>query len=232
MRKITKRALRGLAVVAAIAVASPLAATPANAEDPVTTAVELTEDTSALAVDSVLDLARGCTPVVTSWSPLPFTYTPFIRNNSTWYREVGGGVAHLNCTVPVKIQARLVDVSAPPFIPYRGGAVPTYVTSKNPQDSGSLEVPYVGPDAPILRPYGQVTVRVEVFRKLSTGRYAKVYNGCNEWHYVISPPASLTVTDPTSQSACANGTYELFDAADAVSAQGAVEADSPEALAG
>lgn len=230
MPHVKRGALRALAI--AIAITTPPAAAPAHAEDPVTAAVELGEDTTALAVESALDVARGCTPIVTRWSPLPFNYAPFIRNNSTWYREVGGGIAHLNCTIPVRIQARLIDASAPPFLPYRGPVSPAYMTSKNPQDTGVVEAPYVGPDAPVLRPFGQITVRVEVFRKLSTGRYAKIYNGCNEWHYVISPPASLTVTDPTSQSACANGTYELFDAADMVSVEEVVEADSPEALAG
>jgi hypothetical protein len=93
---------------------------------------------------------------------------------------------------------------------------PTVVTSRDPKDMGSVDVPYVGPDAPVLRPFGQVTVHVEVFKKLSTGRYGKIYNGCMEWRYVIVPPASVTVTDPSFQGACAyDAAFLAADTADA-----------------
>lgn len=232
MKVTLRRALRALALTATLAGCAPLIAVPAHAEDPVTTAVELGEDTAALVTDTVADLARGCTPIVTSWDPIGVSYSPFIKNGSTYYKFTGGGIAHLNCSATYKVEARLSDVAPEPWGLWRGPRTPTVVTTANPKDSSYVDVPYVGPDAPVFRPAGQLTVHVEVFKRLSTGRYAKVYNGCNEWHYVVQPTVPLTLADPTKQSACAyDAAYLAFDTGDSVGVE-AVEADSPEALAG
>lgn len=232
MRPLIRRGVRALALVTALAGCAPLIATPAHAEDPVTTAVELGEDSTALVTDSVADLARGCTPIVSSWDPVGVTFEPFIRNNSTYYRFTGGGTAHLNCSATYKIQTILSDTAPAPWNLRRGPWARSVQTTKNPSLSGVVEVPYVGPDAPVLRPAGQLTVHVEIYKRLSTTRYAKVYNGCNEWHYIVQPTVPLTVTDPTQQSACAyDGVHVLLDTAEASGVQ-VVEADSAEALAG
>lgn len=228
----TRAALRGLllAALCTFAVGVPLHA-PAYAEDPLITATELGQDSAALVVDTSTDLLAGCVPIVSSWTPLALNYSPFIKNNSTYYHETGGGIAHLNCPATYKVVARLSDTAPEPWRLRVGPVTPTVVTSRDPQDSSYVDVPYVGPDAPVLRPAGQVTVHVEVYRRLSTGRYAKVYNGCNEWHFVIQPTVPMTVSDPTQQSACAyDAAYLASDTVDGISQ--AVEPNSAEALAG
>ena len=207
MRTSLRHALRALAVATALATAVPLAV-PAHAED----VVPLAEDTVTFGLDTLYDAAKGCTPYVTTWSPTTMSATPFIRNSSTWYKIVGGGTAHLSCPASVKIVARVSDAAPEPWKLYVGEKSPTYTTSTRPTDTGYVNVPYVGPDAPVLRPAGQITVHVEVFRKLSTTRYAPVYFGCFEWTYVMQPAASLTVTDPTGVGFCKyDGAYAAQD---------------------
>lgn len=226
---------RRLRVAALTAAALALLPITAHA-DPV---VDLATDTIASGVDAALDLQRGCTPIVTSWTPYalngttPTTYalvmTPHIKNTSTWYLENGGAIAHLSCTASVMIRARVSDVSTGvAFRTYRGSYTPTFVTSKDPRDTGTNDVPYFGPDAPVLRPYGQVTVHVEVFRKVSTGRYAALRSGCTEFHYLVQPAASFQQTDAVatydSQGACAyDAPYLVLDAYADSGAQGDVD---------
>lgn len=226
--------LRALSLATALAVAVPVLAAPAAADDALTTAVLLGEDTLALGGDTLADVARGCTPYVRSWTPKPLKPEPFIRNNSTWYKITGGGTAHMSCSASMKVMTRLIDVSVPPLFPTVIGRYSTaFVTSANPGGTGLVEVPYVGPDAGGIRPFGQITVRVEVYRRLSTGRYAQVHYGCMEWSYVMQPAMSLTVSDPSPQGGCKYGAALLaVDTADGVTYEAALPADSAEALAG
>lgn len=217
MRHPLRRAL-GAALLAAALVGGA-----ASAEDPATTAAHLAEDTVSGIEADVADLARGCNPVVLNWSPVPFKYTPFTTaNGSIYYRETGGGIAHLSCSAAVRIRARVSDDAVPPFGFKRGSYTNTYVTSKDPKDIGTVDVAYFGPDAPVMRPYGHVVVHVEVTRKLANGRYAPLRSGCKEWRYVLQPAASLLVTEPqlVSQGACAyDGAYAATDLVEAVSIQ-------------
>ena len=214
MRNPLRHAIRAVAVAAALTATVPLVTAPAQAQD----VVPLAEDVAALGLDTVYDAAKGCTPYVQKWSPTALTPTPFIRNNSTWYRHTGGGTAHLTCPASVKVVTRLSDFSVPPFLPRYGPKRTVFVTSSRPTGSGWVEAPYVGPDAPVLRPYGEITVHVEVFRKLSTGRYAPMYFGCMEWTYIVQPAASLTVTHPTEQGFCKyDGAYVAADFVEGIS---------------
>lgn len=208
MRKYLRSTVRVVAVATALATALPLAAAPAHADD----IVPLAEDVVALGLDTVSDLARGCTPHVREWTATPFSSTAFVRNNSVWYKHASGGTAKLSCPASVKAVTRLSDFSAPGYPWARGPKTTTYATGSSITGNSWVEAPYVGPDAPILRPYGEVTVHVEVFRKLSTGRYAPVYFGCMEWTYLVQPAASLTVTDPRNQGLCKyDGLYTALD---------------------
>ena len=46
-------------------------------------------------------------------------------------------------------------------------------------------MPYIGPDAPGVRPFGTITAHMEVWAKLSTGRYAKIPDHCTEVYYLF-----------------------------------------------
>lgn len=239
MRHHLRRALNVLALTTALAAAAPLAAPAAHADDPVTTGIDLANDTVAIGTDTATDLLAGCVPTVTSWTPIWNQPVANIAGTtgSTYYREVGGGTAHLNCSIPVKIIARVMDDAAPlspaPFRIYTSPPSPTYVTSRDPSDTATVNVPYYGPDAPVLRPYGHITVQVQVYRKLSTGRYAQIRYGCMEWEYLIQPAAALGATDPRTEGACAyDPMFLTSDTIDSIGQQAAVAWDSPEAMIG
>ena len=204
-----------------VVLAAALTAPTAHADDPIRTSIELAEDGAATVVDSALDVVRGCTPIVKSWTPKPLTFVPLTptANGSIYYRETGGGTAHLSCAAPVLIRARISDDSVPAaYRSYRSVYSSLYVTSANPSRSASVAVPYFGPDAPIMRPFGHVVVHVEVFRRLSTGRYGPIRFGCMEWEYLLQPAASIVVDDPRKdQGACRyDAMYAVEDGLDGI----------------
>ena len=221
------RSPRLVALLAACALGA--LAAPAAADDPISAAHRVADDGAAYATDVTERVAAGCRPFVLDWTPEPLEMKPFIMNDSTYYRITGGGTAHLSCSTAVRIQARLADISAPVYRQAFGGMSPRYLTSRDPMDTGYVDVAYFGPDAPVVRPFGQATVHVEVYRKLANGRYSTISNGCMEWRYVVQPAASLTVSDPTAKGACAYGA--AFLAADTVDAAGVdvVQESDPEA---
>ncbi len=194
-------------MLAAAFAACALAPTGAHADD----LSDAINDGIAEVTDTATDLLAGCSPAVTNWTPLWETPTAFIRNNSTWYREKAGGIAHLSCKASVKMVVRVVDDSVPPFAIYQDRPTTTFVTNKDPAATDTNEVPYFGPDAPVLRPYGHITVHVEVFRKLSTGRYSKIRFGCMEFVYIFVAATGSVVTDNRESGAC---TYDAVLIAD------------------
>lgn len=201
-------------VVAVAMTVGLLLVAPASADDPLTTINDLATDTVALGTDSVADALRGCTPMVRGWSPNALRVEgPLVgsgTNGTVSYRVAGGGTAHLNCATRVKMRALVTDSSIPPHPTYSSGFTTVVTTSANPSANATVTVPYYGVDGG-ARPWGYITVRAEVYRRLSSGRYAPMPYGCREWHYVLQPAASLVITDPTAHGACAHGATDLLD---------------------
>jgi hypothetical protein len=222
MRKSLRQAVRTLALTTALAACAPLIAIPAYAEDPQTTGVAAVDDAAALGTDTAADLLAGCFPFVRKWEPI-FTVTPLppTANGSVYYREEGGGIAHLSCSAPLRWVTRMMDdvgqLSPVPYRVYKNSQA-SEGTTDAPRATAVVSVPYVGPDAPVVRPFGHVTVQVMVYRKLSTGRYAEIRSGCMEWVYVIQPTTHVTSTDPREQGTC--GYDPIFLAADTLDGQG------------
>jgi hypothetical protein len=210
--------MRPLRIASAFALAGTLLLNGAANADPTT---DLVDDLATTVTDTATS-APYCPQYIKSWVPIWNQPTPFIRNGSTWYREVGGAAANLNCAERVQVRARVLDSAPYPFGPYKGGRYDTPYTGKSPSGTGSVDVPYYGPDAPVIRPAGQITVHVEIWRYLSNGRLAPVQEGCMEYYYIIQPAASLTLTDPRplGQGACAfDAAFLALDAIDQGSPQ-------------
>lgn len=182
---------------------------PATADDPLTTITDLGADTVTFGTDSVADAVSGCTPVVRSWSPNELRFEGrFTSGGTVFYDITGGGTAHLNCAARVKIRARVSDASVPPNPTYTSPYSTVFTTNANPSANATVTVPYVGIDG-AARPWGYITVRAEVFRRLSSGRYAPMPYGCMEWRYTLVPAASLLLSDPFNQGPCVHDNSDL-----------------------
>lgn len=181
--------------------------------DPV---VELADDTAATVTDTLADLLAGCSPAGKSWTPIDLTFTPSpTPNGSIYYRETSGGKVDLGCAGTGKIVVRIRDDIGVPGPQSRLGRefTTSFTNSRYPSGTGYVDVPYFGPDALVIRPFGKVTVNVKVYRKLSTGRYAPIPNGCMEWHYLLQPAASIVQTLPTGGPCAYSAVFLAEDAA-------------------
>jgi hypothetical protein len=181
--------------------------TVAGAEEPVVlTGVHTVDDMAALGTDTALSALSGCSPVVENWDP-EFRSEPVIENGSTYYAEVGGGWADLSCAATVTAVTRILnDVVPLTPVPYRSYYATSVDTMSGTRVGGTatIEVPYFGPDAVGLRPFGHITVQVQLYQELSTDRYAVIPNACMEWQYVVQPGFAVNVHDPRHQGACAS----------------------------
>lgn len=224
MRRHVKGGLRAVALASALTTAAALAAPAAHADEPVPAPVEVTtddaptasigeavDDTLATTTDVLDGAAAGCLPYVHSWQHIWKTPTRYTTaNGSVWYRESGGATPRIICPGTVRLTAYVMDETATsPVVwhTYRGKTAEVFSSGAYPSIIASVDVPYTGWDAadvlvvgdtPLPRPYGQVTVRVEVERRLSTGRYSMLPNGCMEFYYLIQPEAGFAYSpDPT-----------------------------------
>lgn len=208
MNRQLRRALRAVSLTTALSVAATLVAPSARADDipafeiatddTAAPVVDLADDGVATVLDTVDAAVRRCDPVVRTWRNIWYKPVPFTTaNGSTWYTERGGAEAQLSCSATVRIQAWIFDESAPGFQRFRDDSGWLSSTGTRPSAVASVDVPYVGVDAPVLRPYGQVTIRVEVVRQLPTGRYSLIKNGCVEYYFLHQPAIGVTEPDPT-----------------------------------
>lgn len=203
MNRTLQRALRVVALTAAITAAAPLAATAALADTgvdvpsvDVSTDTDVPQtnvigDTTIEGLDLVQDAATGCaaTPVIDPDPPFAYEQVPPPAGSSSiYYREssqatftVGG-----SCRAGVKVQVCLTDGSIPTWRVYRrcrgSEATGRTVTAKVEQD-----VPYVGPDAGIVRPYGDINVTILAWNKRSDGRYPTTPTRCMSFHLAFEP---------------------------------------------
>jgi hypothetical protein len=200
-----------VALASALVVAAPVLAGAAHADDPVATVTDSADEGVAVAND----LLAGCTPVVSEWQSDAFTMTPYMRGASTWYKEISGATAVVNCSTAYRVRSRIIDTSVPPFVPYAGGWSTDYYTGKRPHGDARNDVPYFGPDAPGVRPVGNITVHVELARKVGRRTYLPVANGCIEFNYVAEP--SIGFIYGTIGGACEfDAAFALLDAKDSV----------------
>lgn len=214
MNRHLRRALRAVSVTAALSMAATLAVPAAHADDvpaviqtgggdgTTATTADLTDDSLATVTDSLDTVARGCVPYVYEWDSIwkdPARYTT--ANGSVWYRETGGASPRIICPAAVRLRAWIMDETVPNgervWDTYISRIEQKFSTSATPSIVASVDVPYEGIDAPGVRPYGQVTGHVEVHRRLSTGRYEMLRNGCVEFYLLHQPSIGLTQSDPT-----------------------------------
>lgn len=206
------RSIRGLCAAAALAaVISPLAAS----ADPGTVVADGVVEATDLATDITVGLCntKSFTP-----KPLQIVQTaPPTGSTSTWYDESGGltYTSSSPCRGGVKAVACLTDESAPQLYKKYGdtratACLTTTSTTHSATSLKHLKVPYLGADAGGVRPYGRVTLYMAGYRIGSNGKYPKVPNECQQYTYVVNPPANVMY--PVEAGPCGDAAaYVLAD---------------------
>jgi hypothetical protein len=201
---------RRLGATAALLVA--LLPASAGADEPTTTAGDLAVEV----VDTVTDLAyRTCT---FTFTPRPLTIaqtTSPTGSLSTWYEESGGLTFRTSsgCRSGVRAVACLKDESTPLHKTYGEsrftGCRTETSTTRTVTAVKRLNVPYLGPDANGARPYGKVTLQMFGYRIGSNGKYPSIPTACQQYTYVVNPPANVMY--PVEAGSCYDAGYVVED---------------------
>ena len=215
MHRTLRRGLRAITLTAVLATTFEFTCSPVTyAEDTLTATnvAEALDDGVATTIDALDTVAKGCVPYVYEWTHIVNdpVRLPTKANGSIWYRESGGAKARIICPVAVRLSAYVMDetTTSPIVWPTVVGKVgEVFSSAPTPSVVALADVPYEGLDAtdgpviggtvPGIRPYGQITVHVEVHRRLSTARYSPITNGCVEFYYLHQAQLGTFVSDPT-----------------------------------
>jgi hypothetical protein len=224
-----RRVLHAAALSTALTMVAPLAATAAHADgDPATVVTsppgpqttdptapgvptvdapgnDVLDDATIEGLDLVTDAASGCLPsqVITPHFAYAETAPP-PGSSSTYYRESGTGTFTVggSCRAGVKIVVCLTDASLPAWRIYRKCAGDENPTGRTVDATAAQDVPYLGPDAGIVRPFGDITLRIRAWNKRSDGRYSASPVKCLTVTYVFNPQAGAYSTN--TQYDCAS----------------------------